>query len=135
MKTTVLAGIVLILSTGWLACKKSKDGGNPPPANVNLEKFTDKEWRSHKTETPWYTLRFNSDSTGVQKNIHDITVPTYFTYTFKWSRYRNDSIKINYDLYLPLSVRVYSVSDSLLVINNFIYGGAADSTKVKLYCN
>jgi hypothetical protein len=133
MKTIGFAGIVLLLATSWLACKKSKD--NPPVSNLNLEKFTDKEWRSHTAEIPWFILRFNSDSTGYQKNLKDRSGPTYLTYNFKWSRFLNDSIKISYETYWPITMRVYSVSDNILVINNWMYGGVTDTTKFSLYAN
>jgi hypothetical protein len=133
MKVHIFAGMMLVASTCWLACKKSKDKEPEALVKIDEAKITDIEWKSESKGTPWYVLKFNSDKTGYQKNIRDSATATYFTYDFKWSVIGTDSIKISYTTYWPVTFKIYAIRDSMLVMNNWIAGGVDDKTKCNYF--
>jgi hypothetical protein len=134
MRKLLFAGIMLVVSAGWLACKKSKDNTDEEPlVKIDETRITDIEWKSENKGTPWYILKLNSDKTGYQKNIRDSSAATYFTYDFKWSVLGKDSIKISYTLYRPITFKIYAIHDTMLVMNNWIAGGLKDKTRCNYF--
>lgn len=132
MRKLIFAGMMLAASAGWLACKKSKDK-TEDLVKIDETRITDIEWKSENTGTPWYILRFNSDKTGYQKNINKFSDSSYFTYDFKWSVVGQDSIKISYLIYRPVTIKIYEIHDTILVMNNWIAGGLDDETKCNYF--
>ena len=113
-----------------VACKK--DGND---SSFDESKLTGKDWKSTSTGTPWIILRFNADKGGNMKSITNIVTENYQTFEFNWSRKGSDSVVVDFTIQGTSTFRVYSVNDANLVMNNWILGGASDTSSVIFYAN
>jgi hypothetical protein len=129
-RTLLKSVFVLTITLGWLACKKSGSGGS----SFNETKLVNKDWKSDKSTLPLIIMRFNSDKTGTYKSVTNIVTGTYQTFTFDWMTKGSDSVRMDFSTLQEFTMKVYSVTDTTLIMNNWDFG-TNDPTMITYYSN
>jgi hypothetical protein len=112
--------LVIILPIAAISCTKSSGTGPKADLNTDSVKLVGKDWYwGGKSIPQLITIRFNANDSGSLTECVNLLPPyQYFTFKFPWKVLSKDSISVS-----GSKVKIYSITDSVLVTSNFIVGG------------
>ena len=98
----------------------------PEDKGFDKSKFADKDWYWGGKQTPqMLTINFKSNDTATMTTCTYVVPPyRYSTQKWFWQRIGNDSVNLG-----GFHLRVYSVTDSVLVTSNWVIGGISDTIR------
>jgi hypothetical protein len=130
MRNLILSLLVIGIA---IACNKTNNTEPLPPSGFDESKLVSKEWYlGHKSTPQMITIRFQSDKTGSLTQCTWVVAPyQYQTHNFNWAKKGSDTITLtNYGgSQGPYYIKVHSLSDTVMVTNNWVVGGISDTIK------
>jgi len=124
---------ILVIAAFTYACRKSETA---PATQIDWNKLADKDWyssiRSGSSLPPLLTVRYNSNDSATRIDCVWLLEPYKFV-TFKGTwEHRADSVFVHEE-YLGYRFKVFSLTDSVLITNNWVVGGPGISDTAKIY--
>jgi hypothetical protein len=123
--------ILTLALPGLLLFACNKENSNPATNNdhnYDSAKLVNKTWYwGGKLDPQVLTLIFKPKDTALLIHCYWVVAPyKYYTDTLKWNTLGKDSLSLD-----GHHIRVFSVSDSVLVTNNWVVGGPGTSDTTK----